>query len=258
MVQTAPPTAERALVPRHVAVIMDGNGRWAEAHGRRRSDGHRAGTENIREVIESFGRRGVGYLTLFAFSTENWKRPRREVRALMRILARAIDREVQPLHEAGVQLRYIGRLDVLEPALQRKIEDAVELTRHNDAMTVCVAFNYGGRAELVDAVRRIIADGLPEAEIDEGTIGRYLYTSDLPDPDLIVRTGGDQRISNFLIWQAAYAEYYFSPVYWPDFDATAIDSALDSFAERVRNFGAPRAGGANRASPDVPRNGNGR
>ncbi|MEE9277385.1 MAG: polyprenyl diphosphate synthase [Dehalococcoidia bacterium] len=233
----ASPVSQPATVPRHVAVIMDANGRWAQARGLPRADGHRAGTENIRDVIRAFGDRGVRYLTLFAFSTENWRRPRREVQALMRILSRAIRREVKPLHQAGVRLRYIGQLEALEPPLRRQIEAAIELTKNNTEMTVCVAFNYGGRAEVVDAVRRIVADGIAAAAIDEETISRYLYTQDLPDPDLIIRTGGDLRLSNFLIWQAAYAEYYFTPTYWPDFGEADVEAALASYAQRVRKFG---------------------
>lgn len=230
-------------IPRHVAVIMDGNGRWAAQRGLRPTDGHRAGTENIRAAIEAFGERGVRCLTLFAFSTENWKRPRREVRGLMRILSSTIDREVKPLHEAGVKLRYIGRLDALDDRLRSKIDAAIELTRNNDRMTVCVAFNYGSRAELVDAVRRIVADGVSPDDISERMLSDYLYTSELPDPDLIIRTGGDQRVSNFLLWQAAYAEYLFSDTYWPDFCERDVDEALAAFAQRTRNFGGRPANG---------------
>ena len=232
-----PPDPE---LPRHVAVVMDGNGRWAADRGLRPTDGHRAGTENIRAVIEAFGQRGVRCLTLFAFSTENWSRPRPEVRGLMRILSSTIDREIEPLHRAGVRLRYIGRLDALSDPLRRKIDAAVAKTAANDRMTVCVAFNYGGRAEIVDAVRRIIADGVPEDRIDEPALARYLYTRGLPDPDLVIRTGGRQRVSNFLLWQAAYAEYVFTPTRWPDFGEDDIDAALRAYARRCRNFGGRR------------------
>ncbi len=232
-----------AEVPNHVAVIMDGNGRWAAQRGLRPTDGHRAGTENIRAAIEAFAERGVRCLTLFAFSTENWKRPRPEVRGLMRILSSTIDREVKPLHDAGVKLRYIGRLDALDARLRRKIDDAITLTRHNDRMTVCVAFNYGSRAELVDAVRRIVADGVRPDEITERMLSDYLYTRELPDPDLIIRTGGDQRVSNFLLWQAAYAEYVFSDTFWPDFCEQDVDRALEAYAKRTRNFGGRPANG---------------
>lgn len=230
-------------VPSHVAVIMDGNGRWAAQRGLRPTDGHRAGTENIRSAIEAFAERGVRFLTLFAFSTENWKRPRPEVRGLMRILSSTIDREIQPLHEAGIKLRYIGRLEALDLRLRRKIDKAIALTQHNDRMTVCVAFNYGSRAELVDAVRRIVADGIHPDEITERMLSDYLYTRELPDPDLIIRTGGDQRVSNFLLWQAAYAEYVFSDTFWPDFCEGDVDVALAAYAERTRNFGGRPAHG---------------
>ncbi len=230
-------------VPHHVAVIMDGNGRWAAQRGLRPTDGHRAGTENIRAAIEAFAERSVRCLTFFAFSTENWNRPRPEVRGLMRILSSTIDREVKPLHEAGIQLRYIGRLDALDDRLRRKIDEAIALTRDNDRMTVCVAFNYGARAELVDAVRRIVADGVNPDDISEHTLADYLYTRELPDPDLIIRTGGDQRVSNFLLWQAAYAEYVFSDTFWPDFGERDIDEALAAYALRTRNFGGRPAHG---------------
>ena len=229
--------ANADAIPDHVAVIMDGNGRWAAQRGLRPTDGHRAGTENIRAAIEAFAERGVRCLTLFAFSTENWKRPRPEVRGLMRILSSTIDREVKPLHEAGVKLRYIGRLDALDDRLRRKIDEAIQLTSRNDRMTVCVAFNYGSRAELVDAVRRIVADGVSPDDISERMLSDYLYTRELPDPDLIIRTGGDQRVSNFLLWQAAYAEYVFSDTFWPDFCERDVDAALAAYAQRNRNFG---------------------
>jgi undecaprenyl diphosphate synthase len=229
---------------------MDGNGRWAKERGLSRQAGHRAGTENIRRVIQCFAERNVSYLTLFAFSTENWKRPRREVNPLMRLVGRVIDRELNALHENNVRLVHIGSLEPLSSDLQRRVRDAIELTKHNTGLTVCVAFNYGGRAEIVDAVRRIVADGLSPEAIDEKTFGRYLNTCDLPDPDLVIRTAGEMRLSNFLIWQAAYAEYYFTPVYWPDFDETEVDRALDAYARRDRRFGgltepvAPPANGA--------------
>lgn len=235
--------ANADAIPDHVAVIMDGNGRWAAQRGLRPTDGHRAGTENIRAAIEAFAERGVRCLTLFAFSTENWKRPRPEVRGLMRILSSTIDREVKPLHEAGVKLRYIGRLDALDDRLRRKIDEAIQLTSRNERMTVCVAFNYGSRAELVDAVRRIVADGVSPDDISERMLSDYLYTRELPDPDLIIRTGGDQRVSNFLLWQAAYAEYLFSDTYWPDFCERDVEEALAAYAQRTRNFGGRPANG---------------
>jgi undecaprenyl diphosphate synthase len=216
---------------------MDGNGRWAQERGLSRQAGHRAGTENIRRVIERFGERDVKYLTLFAFSTENWKRPRREVNALIRLVGRVIDRELNALHENGVRLRHLGSLDPLSPDLQRRIRDAIELTKDNKGLTVCVAFNYGGRAEIVEAARRAVRDGLSAEQIDEATFGRYLETGGLPDPDLVIRTAGELRISNFLLWQAAYAEFYATPAYWPDFNEAEIDRALEAYALRSRRFG---------------------
>ena len=247
---TTLPSTPNGCRPRHVAIIMDGNGRWAAARGLSRTAGHRAGTENIRSLIQAFGERGVSWLTLFAFSTENWNRPRREVAGLMTLLTRTIRKEVQPLHKAEVRLHYIGRLDVLNDRLRRQIEEAVALTRHNDKMTVCVAFNYGGRSELVDAVKRIVAAGLPAEAIDEATIAQHLYTAGLPDPDLIIRTGGEMRLSNFLLWQAAYAEYHTTPTYWPDFATADIEEALAAYAGRVRKYGAlpPAPGGDSRTS----------
>jgi undecaprenyl diphosphate synthase len=226
-----------AATPNHVAIIMDGSGRWAQERGLSRQAGHRAGTENIRRVIQAFAEREVSYLTLFAFSTENWKRPRREVNALLRLLGRVIDRELQSLHENGVRLTHIGSLDPLSPELQRRICDAMELTKDNRRLTVCVAFNYGGRAEIVEAARRMVQDGVDPTRIDEGLFGRYLSTDGIPDPDLVIRTAGEMRLSNFLIWQAAYAEYYSTPAYWPDFDEAEIDRAIEAYGQRTRRFG---------------------
>jgi undecaprenyl diphosphate synthase len=227
----------RDSVPRHVAVIMDGNGRWAAERGLSRQEGHRAGTENLRRIIRAFGERNVPYLTLFAFSTENWSRPRREVNALLRLVGRVIDRELRSLHENNVRLKHLGSLEPLSPDLQRRVQDAVEMTKDNTGITVCVAFNYGGRAEIVEAVRRIVADGVPADAIDESSFASYLATKDIPDPDLIVRTAGEHRLSNFLIWQSIYSEFYFTPCYWPDFDEEEVDRALDAYAQRVRRFG---------------------
>jgi undecaprenyl diphosphate synthase len=240
--ESVTPAAEKkpATVPTHVAIIMDGNGRWAAQRGLSRQAGHRAGTENIRRIIEAFGERGVKYLTLFAFSTENWGRPKKEVDTLLRLVGRVINREINALHKNGVRLRHIGRLDPLSPRLQKKVQEAIELTKDNQRMTVSVAFNYGGRAEIVDAVRRIVADGLPAEHIDEEVFSSYLYTAGLPDPDLIIRTAGELRLSNFLIWQSAYSEYYFTPTYWPDFGAAEIDQALEDYGHRQRRFGLVR------------------
>jgi len=250
----APQVGERpiptlALVPRHVAIIMDGNGRWARRRGLGRKAGHEAGAENLRRVIRRFAGYGVACLTLYAFSTENWSRPAQEVGWLLRMPGRWIKRELGNLHENGIRVRHVGRLDALSRSLQRQVREAEALTAGNDRMTVCIAFNYGGRADIVDTVRRIVAEGVPAAQIDEALIASRLYTAGLPDPDLIIRTAGEMRLSNFLIWQGAYAEYYVCDAYWPDFDDAEIDRALAAFAARDRRFGRvdgdPRAGRAN-------------
>ena len=236
-------------VPRHVALIMDGNGRWAKQRGLSRQAGHRAGTENIRRIIQAFGERGVEVLTLYAFSTENWTRPRREVSALMRLIPRVINREIKELHKNGVRLVHIGRLDPLEPRIREKVEQAIELTKDNDRMTVALAFNYGGRDEIIDAVQRIVADRVKPERIDDALFASYLYTSEIGDPDLIVRTAGEMRLSNFLLWQSAYAEFYATPTLWPDFDEAAIDAALDAYASRARTYGGVEAAPTNGAKP---------
>ena len=224
-------------LPRHVAIIMEGNGRWAQERGLSRQAGHSAGTENIRRAIETFTRYRVPVLTLFAFSTENWVRPKREVNALIRLIGHFIDRELQVLHENGVRLRHIGHLDPLSPQLRRRVEDAIELTKGNQRITVNVAFNYGGRQEILDAVRKIVRDGVSAARIDEERFAAYLDTAGLPEVDLVIRTAGEQRLSNFLLWQTAYAEYYFASAYWPDFGVEEIERALTVYSRRERRFG---------------------
>jgi undecaprenyl diphosphate synthase len=216
---------------------MDGNGRWAQQRGLPRLAGHRAGTENIRRIVECCVDLGVHYLTLYAFSTENWSRPPDEVAGLMALLVEYVDREVDALHAQGVRLRHLGRLEELAPHLQRTVCRAVELTQHNTRFTLAVALNYGGRAEIVDAVRRLMTDGVAPEDVNEALIGRYLTTGDLPDPDLVIRTAGEMRLSNFLLWQAAYSEYYATPVYWPDFGPKDLEEAVQSFARRQRRFG---------------------
>jgi undecaprenyl diphosphate synthase len=239
-VRTAPqrvPLLPLSEVPIHVAIIMDGNGRWARQRGLPRMAGHRAGTENIRRIIERFADYGVRCLTLYAFSTENWSRPKAEVRGLMGILSRVIKRETNNFHKEGIRLRHLGRLDGLSPTLQQQVLDAIELTRDNRRMTVCIAFNYGGRAEILDAVRRLMTNGVDPQKLDESSFARYLYTADIPDPDLIIRTAGEMRVSNFLLWQGAYAEFYSTPIYWPDFDCSHVDEALLAYNQRRRRFG---------------------
>ena len=224
-------------MPNHVAIIMDGNGRWATSRGKHRLEGHRAGTGNIRRIIEAFSGHQIRYLTLFAFSTENWDRPDDEVRGLIEILKEVIGREVQELHRHGVRIRHLGRLDRFSAELQQTIHDSLELTKDNTGMTLNVAFDYGGRAEILDAIRRIVADGLSTEQITEKILRRYLYTSEIPDPDLIIRTAGEMRLSNFLLWQSAYAEYYVTPVLWPDFDEREAVKALSAYSQRQRRFG---------------------
>ncbi|MBI2865824.1 MAG: di-trans,poly-cis-decaprenylcistransferase [Chloroflexi bacterium] len=224
-------------MPRHVAIIMDGNGRWAKQRGLARLRGHEAGTENIRRVIRAFAQRGVPYLTLFAFSTENWRRPPSEVQGLFTILRRVIEREAENLHKDGVRLRHLGRLEGLSSGLQGAVRRALELTKDNTAITVNVAFNYGGRGEILDAVKHLLLAGVPPEQLDEGTFSRFLYTADLPDPDLIIRTAGELRLSNFLLWQSAYAEYYTTSALWPDFDEAHVGQALLAYAQRRRRFG---------------------
>lgn len=227
--------AER--LPRHVAIIMDGNGRWAAKRGLPRVAGHERGTDNIRRITFAAGEIGIKHLTLWAFSTENWRRPPDEIQGIMRILGEAIERETEELHRQGAQLRHIGSLDGLAPELRQSVLDAIELTKNNERLVLTLAFNYGGRQELLHAIRDIVQDGLAPAAIDEATVARYLYTKDMPDPDLIIRTSGEVRMSNFLIWQAAYAELYFSPVLWPDFDADDLRAAALDFSRRERRFG---------------------
>jgi undecaprenyl diphosphate synthase len=223
--------------PQHVAIIMDGNGRWATRRGLPRLAGHRAGTRNLRRVVEAFLEHEVPYLTVYAFSTENWLRPFEEVTGLFGILEDVIEEEARVLHDAGIQIRHIGREDGISPSLLEQIKWAIHLTRNNDRMVLNFAFNYGGRAELVDAVRRIVVDGLEPGEINDAVLRSYLYTPDTPDPDLIIRTGGEMRLSNFLIFQAAYAEYYSTPVCWPDFGPEDVRAALEDFRRRQRRFG---------------------
>jgi undecaprenyl diphosphate synthase len=224
-------------VPRHVGVIMDGNGRWARQRGLPRIAGHRAGTENLRRVLRAAVEFGIEFLTIYAFSTENWGRPESEVQGLLSILRRMIDREVPRLHEQGVRLQHLGRLERIPPELEKGVREATELTKDNDRLVLNVAFNYGGRAEIIDAMRRIISDGVPPERVDEALVDSYLYTAGQPDPDLVIRTSGEMRLSNFLIWQAAYAEFYTTPTLWPDFDKDELYKALKDFNQRERRFG---------------------
>lgn len=224
-------------MPEHVAIIMDGNGRWALRRGLPRLAGHKAGTENLRRIIKACVEFGVKYLTIYAFSTENWGRPKEEVMGLMRILEDVIDRELNELDQQGVQLRHIGQLERLPGFLQEKVLSAIEKTQHNDRLVINIAFNYGGRDEIVHAIQQIILDGVPADDVTPDIVSKYLYTAGAPDPDLIIRTSGELRISNFLIWQAAYSEWYVTPTYWPDFDKEEFKKALEAYANRDRRYG---------------------
>jgi len=234
--------AEEALslpdrIPYHIAIIMDGNGRWAKSRGLPRLAGHRAGVENLRRILRACSEFGIKILTLYAFSTENWGRPEAEVRGLLNILETVIDRELKQLHANGVQLRHLGELDGLSEMLQNKVRQAVDLTRNNDQLILNIAFNYGGRQDLLQAIRRIVQDGIPPDQINETLMDYYLYTAGQPDPDLVIRTAGEMRLSNFLLWQASYAESSATPTYWPDFDRDELLKALVYFARRERRFG---------------------
>jgi undecaprenyl diphosphate synthase len=237
-----PSTVPHEKIPQHVAIIMDGNGRWALQRGLPRLAGHKAGTENLRRVIRASVELGVKYLTIYAFSTENWGRPPEEVKGLMYILEDVIDRELNELHKEGVQLRHIGRLERLAPSLQEKVLDAIAVTKNNDRLILNIAFNYGGRDEIVQAIQRMMKDGVPPEKVTDELVSQYLYTVGVPDPDLIIRTSGELRVSNFLIWQAAYSEWYITPTFWPDFGKDEYRRALEAFAQRDRRYGKVSSG----------------
>jgi undecaprenyl diphosphate synthase len=227
---------------------MDGNGRWAKQRGLPRLAGHEAGTNNVRRVVDRFNNYEVKYLTLYAFSTENWRRPDEEVNGLLHIFARMIDRETKALHEKGVRLFHLGKADSLSEELQTKVNKAIELTKNNTGITLSIAFDYGGRAEILDAVRRIVRDGIRPEDITESLFSSYLYTPNVPEPDLIIRTAGEMRLSNFLIWQSAYSEYYSTPTLWPDFKDEEVDKALIAYSRRERRFGGLKAEGEARGT----------
>lgn len=224
-------------IPRHVAIIMDGNGRWALSRGLPRLAGHKAGTENLRRIIRATVEFGIKYLTIYAFSTENWGRPPEEVQGLLYILEDVIDRELKELHQEGVQLRHLGRLERLDPKLQKKVSAAMELTKNNDRLVLNIAWNYGGRDEIMQAIQKMMKDGVKPEDVTDELVNHYLYTVGVPDPDLIIRTSGELRISNFLIWQAAYSEWYVTPTYWPDFDKEEYRRALETYGQRDRRYG---------------------
>ena len=226
-----------SAIPRHIAIVMDGNRRWARQRHLPAIAGHRAGVETIRKTLRAARERGVEYLTLYSFSTENWSRDPEEVTGLMGLLEETIRRETDSLVRDDVRLEVIGRLHELSPGLQRSIAGAVEATSKCAHGVMTLAFNYGGRAEIVDAVRRIVGDGLAPDAVDEVAIASRLYAPEHPDPDLLIRTGGELRVSNFLLWEVAYAEMWATPVLWPDFSVSDLDDALGSYAKRERRFG---------------------
>jgi undecaprenyl diphosphate synthase len=235
------PLTARFAAPHHVAIIMDGNGRWAAARGLPRSEGHRRGVEALRRTVRAAGELGIRILTIFSFSAENWLRPPGEVRELMGLLRRFIRNDLAELHQNDVRVRIIGEREDLDPEIRRLLEEAEALTRANRGLTLVVAFNYGGRQEIARAVRRIAAEvaggARAPAEVSAELIASYLDAPDLSDPDLVIRTSGEQRLSNFLLWQAAYSEFVFLPIYWPDFDGAALEQAITEFRRRERRFG---------------------
>ena len=225
-------------MPVHVAIVPDGNGRWAEKRGLSRLAGHQAGVKKMRALIEYLNDLQVKYVTLYGFSTENWGRPMEEVKGLFRILVERVDQDVPKLHRRGIKVRHLGRLGELPDWLQNSIRRAEELTKDNTGLTLSLAFNYGGHVEIIDAIRRIVAEGIPPEKIDEKLFSDYLYTAGFPDVDLLIRTGDELRLSNFLLWQTAYSEYYFTDVLWPDFTKEDMDKALIAYSQRERRFGA--------------------
>ncbi|MDB5571616.1 MAG: di-trans,poly-cis-decaprenylcistransferase [Hyphomicrobiales bacterium] len=239
--QTEDAASAPSAAPRHIGVIMDGNGRWAAARGLPRLEGHRRGVEALRRTVRAAGELGVSYLTVYSFSSENWRRPAQEISDLMGLLKRFIRNDLAELHGNGVRVRIIGSRDDLTTDIQSLLKEAEELTCNNTNMTLIVAFNYGARHEIAAAARRLAEDALAgridPARIDEQSLGARLDTAGVPDPDLIIRTSGEQRLSNFLLWQAAYAEFVFLPIHWPEFDRSALEGAIEEFARRQRRFG---------------------
>ncbi|AHB13081.1 isoprenyl transferase [Dehalococcoides mccartyi] len=223
--------------PNHIAIIMDGNGRWAERRGLSRIDGHKAGLENARLVIRHLNSLGIKYVTLYSFSTENWKRPDAEIKGLFGLVNDVMSSYIPELVENNVRLRHLGHLDKLPAILRHKLEGVLSATSQNTGLTLCLAFDYGGRDEIIQAVKGLVKDGIAVDKITEDVFARYLYTADIPEADLVIRTGGEIRLSNFLIWQSAYSELYFSEVMWPDFGEKEIDKAISAFNQRQRRFG---------------------
>jgi undecaprenyl diphosphate synthase len=228
-------------IPRHVAIVMDGNGRWARRRFRPRVFGHKAGMDTVLRVIDDCARRGIEYLTVYAFSSENWKRPDEEVSGLMNLVLVGVSSYLTRLAKDGIRIRVMGDRSAVSDMVRQAWNQAEELTRNNPGLTLTVAFNYGGRWDIVQACRRAMAAGVAPADLNEDTLGRYMALSHAPDPDLFIRTGGELRVSNFLLWQLAYAEFYFTDCLWPDFDAAEMDKAIAAFSERDRRFGGVKA-----------------
>jgi len=224
-------------IPAHLAIIMDGNGRWAKERGLPRLAGHRAGTQNLRTIIRAAAKLGIKHLTFYAFSTENWARPHDEVSGLMELLAEFLESEIQELHKEGARLLHIGHLEGLGTVLQKKVEDAIELTKNNTKIDVILAFNYGGRDEIVCAVKKLIQAGTPVEKIDIHSLSDAMFTAGTPDPDIVIRTSGEQRTSNFLVWQSVYSEWFFPKTYWPDFSEADLLQIIEDFNKRDRRFG---------------------
>ncbi len=237
MIAASPAMKKDVRLPNHIAIIIDGNRRWAKQHGLPSFEGHRAAVKNLRSVLEYLSERQIKYVTLYLFSTENWRRSAVEVKGLFQLFEKMLDKEIPELNKRGVRLRHLGQLNGLPHRLQLAITRAVELTKNNTDMTLSLAVNYGGRTEILDAVRRLITDGISPQNIDEKLFSSCLYTTGLPDVDLLIRTGGELRISNFLTWQTVYSEFCFPNVLWPDFDKNEVDKALLSYSQRQRRFG---------------------
>ncbi|MFC1593014.1 polyprenyl diphosphate synthase [Candidatus Omnitrophota bacterium] len=237
MVITSSTKRKTTRLPTHIAIVPDGNGRWAEQRGLPRLEGHKAGADNMWRMVQYLNEYPIKFLTLYGFSTENWSRPNTEVLGLFQILEKSIINDLPELHRRGIRLCHLGRLEELPKGLQQAIKNNIEETKNNTGMTLNLAFNYGGRAEILDAVRRLLADGISSKKIDEKLFSEYLYTAGLPDVDLLIRTGDELRLSNFLIWQTAYSEYYFTKVLWPDIGKEEIEKALASYNKRKRRFG---------------------
>ena len=236
MIGTSVSNTSHAL--NHVAIIMDGNGRWAASHGLIRSEGHRQGTKNLREVVKAFADEGVSFVTLYAFSKENWQRPHNEVQNLFDLLVESVAQNLEGLHQDGVCIQHLGDKNNLPYEVREAIGHSEKITQGNYHVTLSVAFNYGGRAEIIEAVKKIVKDSIAFSDITERVIEDRLYTSAIPDPDLIIRTAGEKRLSNFLIWQSAYSEYYFTDVLWPDFGKADVQKAIREYKSRKRKFGA--------------------